>query len=718
MSAITRKNTNARAVIGIIPNEVLHAYFDTKEKFFYYRQFNNPSRRRDFATSFIEVIEHFLTISSGLMEPIFELYVRPRAPVARARSSPTFLQSEWDRFSEFFDAAAITDLTQAKSAYRRAARTLHPDTGGNAADMVALNLAFADLLDMLMLREAEATLQSTISFDHSIKHEISRNSSFRTGGIAPGFWPGSVLQYPRSALEFEILIRTEALLAAADIFEEDRHAELGLGLQFNPKWLADGRQRWEASCKAHACERIADIIRIAVEAKKDAKLPHGLPELRDIGKIWIKAAINGWIYHGRLAHRASAKTLQEREQKAIAAGQYPFVNAFKGKQLRALSERLDCPSSRAHDRFCLNHILQAENAFRRGLITSSRYEATLKRLKGNRKALADAHAEFEGLNFMALEHDPVESEKAVSIRFVPENISGLGNWKFDTKQACRAYGEAYYRSNNIEKKLKFVRQRLLILLSSIIASPDRWGVDRIEAAAIEVGLLEKAARAGRGGFAGDYAADLLAFLTALTAETALEREKRLRLLSRFAQTDFRDSLPGGIKPVIDGDRCCDHSGEKSPLNVVFPWPDYFRAAMRPLDELEMFSNGKTWFDPEETARRDGINYYYDHMQNLERRMSRALDIEPAAQKIAKLAPLIRQAIDRAVPLNAAGEWQLGYYMDKLTGTMVRARQFPEAASSLEEYFALPDAYRRRSVASEDKRLRARLVRCQRAAHNV
>ena len=137
--------------------------------------------------------------------------------------------------------------------------------------------------------------------------------------------------------------------------------------------------------------------------------------------------------------------------------------------------------------------------------------------------------------------------------------------------------------------------------------------------------------------------------------------------------------------------------------------------MRPLDELKSFSAGKAWSDPEREAQQDGVSYYYDHMQKLSNRMFNAVDTEPAEKKVAKLAPLIRQAIDQAVPLNAAGEWQLGYYMAKLTGAMVRARQFAEAAAALEEYFALPDAYRRRSAASEDKALRARLVRCQRDA---
>lgn len=724
MTAIAMKNPDASAVFNGVSTEALQAFFDTKEKFFFYRQFNNPSRRRDFAASFISTVKHFLLVSVEAREAVYELYVRPRVKATRVGSPLAILQNEWARFSEFFDADAMTDLAAAKTAYRRAARTLHPDTGGNEADMVALNAAFAQLFDMLMLSEAEAALQPDVSADRSWSDGTRSGSSFACGFVSPGFWPGSILQYPRSAHEFEILLRSEALLAAIDIFDEDRHAELALGLKFNPAWAVEADASWDAFDKARACERLADIVRIAIEATRVTGLPHGLIGLRELGQIWMQASIDGWIKHGRLSAResASAKRVQEREEKAIAAKQYPFVDEWREKGLRALSERIDHPGSRTDDRFQLNHILQAENAFRRGLITAARHKTTMGRLKGKRDALAVASAAIVDLStrsgFMALEHDPIEAEKAVSVRFVPESIAGsaFGNWKLDSKQACRAYGEAYYRSDKIEGKLKFIRQRLWILLSSLIASPDRWDTGRIGAAAHEVGLLEMAARVGREGQAGDHAADLHAFLLALAAEAAPERENRLRILGRLTHEDFRDFLPEGIEPVLSKARPSSCGGDGSPLNRVIPSANYYQAAMRPLDELEKFSAGEAWSDPELEAQREGVSYYYDHMQKHSNRMFKAVDIEPAEKKVAKLAPLIRQAIDQAVPLNAAGEWQLGYYMDKLSGAMVRARQFSEAAAFLEEYFALPEAYRRRSAASENKTLQARLARCQRDAN--
>ena len=451
------------------------------------------------------------------------------------------------------------------------------------------------------------------------------------------------------------------------------------------------------------------------------ELPYGLPGLRELGRVWIESAIGGWVTHGRIEAREtlSAKKFLELESRAITGDRFTFIDEWRADELRLLLKRSEHPKSRGGDRFQLNHMLQAENAFRRGLVTPARYKKTVERLKGKRVALAVAAQPIIDLastsGFMTLEHDPYEAEQKVPVRSVPESVSDsfLGNWKLDSPDACRAYNIAYYQSKKVEGKLIFVRQRLWILLSSLIANPERWGADRILSAAHEVALLEKAARVGREGLAGDHAADLHAFLSALAAEDERQREERLRLLDQLAREDFRDQLPKGVEPRFKSTRSLGPESYGSPLMVIVPSQDYYRAALRSLEELRAFDAGKTWFDPKCDADQEGRRYLSEHMQKLDNRMFSAVDVEPAKKKVAKLGPLVRQAIDKSMPLNAAAEWQLGYYMDRLTGAMVRARQFVEAAAILEEYFALPGAYRRRSTPSEDKRLKARLIRCRR-----
>src|SRR3546814_19504042 len=117
----------------------------------------------------------------------------------------------------------------------------------------------------------------------------------------------------------------------------ERPAGLALGLTFNPSWAVDADASWEAFDKANACERLADIIRIAVEATKDAALPNGLQGLEALGHVWIEASIKAWIEHGQLAARASAsaKMVPALVEQALAESRQPFIDECRENSRRA-----------------------------------------------------------------------------------------------------------------------------------------------------------------------------------------------------------------------------------------------------------------------------------------------------------------------------------------------------------------------------------------------
>src|SRR3546814_19982106 len=112
MTAITRKSPDASAVLNAVSSEVLQAFFDAKEQFFYCRQFNNPSRRRDFAPSFVSTIERFLVESAGALDALYDLYIRPRTKPAHGSSPHALLHRDWPRFSEFFASTALADRVE------------------------------------------------------------------------------------------------------------------------------------------------------------------------------------------------------------------------------------------------------------------------------------------------------------------------------------------------------------------------------------------------------------------------------------------------------------------------------------------------------------------------------------------------------------------------------------------------------------------------------
>jgi hypothetical protein len=60
------------------------------------------------------------------------------------------------------------------------------------------------------------------------------------------------------------------------------------------------------------------------------------------------------------------------------------------------------------------------------------------------------------------------------------------------------------------------------------------------------------------------------------------------------------------------------------------------------------------------------------------------------------------------------ELQLGFWVDRLTGALVRLGRFREAHEWLDCYFALPSRYRARAGPAEEDRLQKRLARCAKA----
>lgn len=697
------------------------AYFEVKESFYYYKQFNNPSRRRDFAANFIEVTLKFLVLTSEELSSLYNIYVRPQRKRCRSDVSLQGYERMWSRFGEFFDETALSNSSNAKAAYRKAAMVIHPDRGGNNQDMGALNRIFSEVFDRLLQKELIAAFEPTFERSAEFGETQNTESSFTCGPKNEGFWPGSILQYPRSPAELDLLLRTELLLAAKDIFQEDLYMQTALGLRFYHKWAIKDDEGWDAFRKADACERVANIILSAIEGACESGHSDIVAALQDLGSQWIAAAIDGRIKCGRMSATISEtrKRVREIENEAALNGRFPFVNLWREENLRDLASRMKHPRSRSDDRFQLNHILQAENAFRRGLITPARYKTVIERLTNKQQFLQKvgnevrAHSRKKG--FMKLEHDPVEAEKRVSVRFVPEHDAKLafGNWQFGSEQAHRDYGDAYYRSDSVDGKLKYLRQRLWILLSSLVGSPENWDRNRIQQASAELRLLEKTARAAKEGLTDKHASDLLEFLTSLANEPDPALSERLNILNDFACKDFRGVLSEDFWSSVKFAVRRPKTSNGSPLDYVLPSLAYYDAAMRPIVELRAIAKRGFWTDPLHEVQQADLNYYDKHMRAHYEKIQLASRIEQPAKRVEKLFPLVREAIERKVPLNAAAEWQLGYHMDRLTGAMTRIRQFREAVTALEEYFSLPREYRRRSASSRDKALRDRLDRCQR-----
>jgi hypothetical protein len=253
------------------------------------------------------------------------------------------------------------------------------------------------------------------------------------------------------------------------------------------------------------------------------------------------------------------------------------------------------------------------------------------------------------------------------------------------------------------------------LLSSIIGFPHLWNTERIRAAAAEVEILRKAARVAKEGEAHNHASELYAFLTHLANEPDDVRDERLRLLGCIGCEDFQDDLPLGVRPRVDRKSMSTGSVGYSPLWKIVPSSLYYRAAVRPIKYLQDLTKGEEWTQNEPEGNWTVSEYYFKNMRDHQWKMFSAAQIKSPLTKVFELNKLIRCAIEWPVPLDAAGDWCLGYYIENLTNALMRMKKVSDAKEFIDKYFSLPDSYRERSTVSCDKVLRDRLAKCNRDA---
>lgn len=696
------------------------SYFRLKEQFFYYKLINSAPRKRSYSQMFIAEVSEFLARYDT--EGVYRLFVQPSQTTDHGAGSYKLLCKIHPIIGAHFAPEDLTDISKAKSAYRKAASKVHPDMGGGHEEMTALNVAFNAVFDHLMLAsfgDSESGISS--GYDSTSLH---RNGSFARGRVQPGFWPGSILQYPQSGQEFELLLRTELLIAAKDLFQEDLFAEHAAHLPFNERWRA-GKDGGDAFSRGSACESVAELIISCREASFEEGRDDLSAQLKPLAEDWVAGAIAAWTESGRQEQRAFGKQAITEADKNDPEG-LPYIDEWRAKNLLDLRRRITEPKSRAETRFQLMHLLQAENARRRGLITEKRYQDALKRFDIQDIAIDEAAkkvvAIFHGSGFMPLEHDPAPLDQAAAELINESNPEeAFGKWQLADDQSRAAYLRAFYEDAALDGKMVYVRQRLWITLSSLIGSESsKWDDARVSRAAQEVSALGEAAKASREGQASDHAEELAEFLQFLADESDQNRRKRLELLGKVVVEDVRTMMLQDIFPLGSNAKNAVWTGERewSPLTRVIPSASYFEAAKRPLEDLEIYAVKGSWPDGDALSKRQhGLEYYSKHMNRLSNKMFNASSIDDPRKRTDKLAPLVRQALDQDVPKEAAGEWQIQHYIDRLTAALTRCRHFQTAHDLLTEYFALDPAYRERSTRSGDEVLSKRLARCQRELAN-
>lgn len=412
----------------------------------------------------------------------------------------------------------------------------------------------------------------------------------------------------------------------------------------------------------------------------------------------------------KLATRLSLTGLRDQAFQALAVARSGLEEANNrglnyGHFVRMAEDAL---ARRRRIQVVINHRCQADNALRLGVIDTKRYQAVLKRLESSAAATEKSQEQLR--EFLAnggflrdLPADWIARGKVPRGQLVPEpgyyvtRIAQLS----DAQQA--EYLGAFSDQTTLPLVRKYTFVRFVSLLESVAFQPGE--VD--DYAAEQEARMLTSLHDGSGAY---YGSEVVEAIAALHRQPRLERRTRAMLLKDIQQIQ-RGTRIGTVtlQITITGD---------SPLGMPLS-PDYFRAILLGIDDLRAMQ--RTGQLPEsaedrqeqETWRQDSEVLRRPEVKAEQKKAFAAMDIaksnpEAAVQTFSSYCNLL---LDLGKSMVHVQELQLGFWVDRLTGTLIRLERFGEAYEWLNRYFALPPRYRGRSSGGEDDRLQKRLARC-------
>ena len=299
--------------------------------------------------------------------------------------------------------------------------------------------------------------------------------------------------------------------------------------------------------------------------------------------------------------------------------------------------------------------------------------------------------------------DQITKGKALSNRLVPEPGYYVNRIAQLTDAQQAEYVIAFSNQTTLALVRKYTFVRLVSLLESALFHPAEVDDLGLEQEANTLSSLHN----GSGSYYGAQVANAIAVLR---RQSPAERQTRTQLLKEIERGVGR-AMHGTLEIRIG-------IGDTSPLGMPLT-PDYFNLVLLGIDDLLTLK--RTGRLPEsEDERRDREAWSRDigrlrkpEIEAAQHAAFAAMDIAKtdsgtAAQRFASYCEFLLNLGNSMVHVQ---ELQLGYWIDRLTGALVRMNRYQEARDWLDRYFALPPRYRARSGPSEEDRLQKRLARC-------
>jgi hypothetical protein len=411
----------------------------------------------------------------------------------------------------------------------------------------------------------------------------------------------------------------------------------------------------------------------------------------------------------KIAGRLSLVRLREQAVQALTIAR----GGLREAQKRGLSceqyirDAEDILAGRRHVRVSLSHQRQANNALRLGVINSRQYQNVLERLASAVAAEDDYEARLRRLQagdglLRDLPTDRIAHGKVLQHSLVPEPGYYVNRIAQLSNEQQGEYLGAFSDQTTLALVRKYTFVRLVSLLESVLFYPGEVDDAAAEREALALASLHD-------GSGRSYGIEVAEAIADLRSQAALERQSRAQVLRAIDQSGGLDIGGIGIKVTF---------GDTSPLGTPLS-AAYFKVISSSVNDLSTMQRiGRLPQTDEDRRTREAWARDMGALNTPEAKA--ASEAAFAAVGLAKTDPdaAVQQfstycnfLLDLGRSTLHVEQLQLGFWVDRLTATLVRLKRWREALQWLERYFALPERYRGRSSPSEETRLEKRIERC-------
>lgn len=630
-----------------IDTDVLERLARTREAHYYYRSIKHVGDRRNFASSFIRILNDFFDLCE---DPL----AREQVNDSIKALSSIYLHS--NDISEMFEKIKSEepdgyrlieishddDLESVKKKWRNACKKYHPDVGGTKEKQQAINNAYDLVNNMLTLVNNIPTKNCVDDYDEDVSEYTFE-----------GFLKDLFNVYLRITADNYDCINCISLAK--------RQVKFGL-------WLAgEGRLKDYSSI-------IEDIDFLMNEIKSNP------------GTLKAEYCANQVIMVCNTTVRCDFK-------RELVGNIKSNLEEWMLKQKRKRKPAKSILVFRSYS--------QIENAHSLGIINDDKYikkvSKYIRRIRAEEESFLDIQSYANDPGFILdLGIYPIDLSKKQPKEFVPEPWYFCERFDDLDEDQQVEYLSMLKPPVNLPTIKKYLYQRIAAYCIAVVKNYNSLNWDRI---ITEINLLSKL-----GNTCAPFVLELIKYINSLSYN---EREKRLEILKSLDSDESK--LNSEDKTFSFNINTINLSPCKKKCRIE-PTPDYVFFAMLPIERLELFKHTGSYLTEKESNNARNAKTEFNKELDLLKKTSvgkawlniicdpKCIKDEDKLVNLKAYAEKIEE-ISKKYPTNIARYVDFDYVYDRITVTQMKLKDWCGVIESAENFFSIPKQLRTRGCTS-------------------